>query len=265
MASPYSGRMNDSIDSQAQQCLNCGARLTGRFCTECGQDSRAGRLKFREILANVADELFKLDLPIARTVIDLTWRPGHVASAYVAGRRQTYTNPLKYCLLLTAASLLVMQTWPMEIGSTAAESDNAELEQAWLDAVNVVQGWIVRMGTFVTLLLLPVQAALSRLFFLRSGRNFAEHCVLALYVHGHWYLFSIPLLPLAAHGHGWAIAGMQLSITILYPLAACGFFPGRYWTIIPRALLALALYLLAYLVLFFSLAFVYFTMHMPAV
>ena len=257
--------MDDSDDIATRQCLNCGARLSGRFCAECGQDSRAGRLKFREILANVADELFKLDLPIARTMIDLTWRPGHVASEYVAGRRQTYTNPLKYCLLLTAASLLMMQTWPMEIGSTAAESDNAELEQAWLDAVNVVQGWIVRMGTFVTLLLLPVQAALSRLFFLRSGRNFAEHCVLALYVHGHWYLFSIPLLPLAAHGHGWAIAGMQLSITILYPLAACGFFPGRYWTIIPRALLALALYLLAYLVLFFGLALVYFRMHMPAV
>ena len=259
--------MTDNDDTAAQNCLNCGARLSGRFCTECGQDSRAGRLKFREILANVADELFKLDLPIARTLVDLTWRPGYVASEYVAGRRQAYTNPLKYCLMITAISVLMMQAWPMPVGTEGVppNGEAAEFEQAWLEALEEVQAWVIRLGTIVTLLLLPIQAALTRLFFLRAGRNFAEHCALALYIHGHWYLFTLPLLPFAAHGQTWALVLMQVIALILFPLAASGFFPGRLWSIIPRALLALMLYLLAYLALFIGATAAYVMVHSPEV
>jgi hypothetical protein len=261
----YIAPMKQTANEELATCLNCGAPLGGRFCSACGQDSRAGRLSFRDILSNVADEVFKLDLPIARTVIDLTWRPGRVASEYVAGRRQSFTNPLKYCLLVTAITLLWMQIWPIQIepGDMPVDSEAAALKQASLEAVAVVQAWAVRLGAAITLLLLPILAAFSRLFFLRAGRNFAEHCALGLYVHGHWYLLTIPLLPFAANGQVWALVSSQLIVIIMFPLAACGFFPGRYWTIIPRALLAMLLYLVAYMLLFQAAVIVYLMIHPP--
>ncbi len=213
-------------------CLNCRAPLSDRFCARCGQDSRLGRLSFRQVLSDTADELFKLELPIARTVTQLAWRPGWVATSYVEGRRRDFTNPLKYCLLITAISVIVLQIWSLPEIDAEVLMENGEPDEfqaAWFDAMDLVQDWSTRYAAIVTLLLLPVLAGLSRLAFLRSGRNFAEHCVLGLYIHGQWYLITLLITPFILAGAGWALLASQLLVIVLYAFGAIQFFPGRKW------------------------------------
>ncbi len=262
------GTEEPTLLMQSEVCQNCRAPLTGRFCASCGQDNRLQRLTFRQVLSETADELFKLELPIARTVTELAWRPGWVAAQYVEGRRRTFTNPLKYCLLLTAISLIALQIWPApEIDPETATVDGEpdEFLAAWFQALNEMQEWVTRYAAIITLLLLPLLTALSRLFFLRSGRNFAEHYVLGLYIHGQWYLLTLLLLPLITNEIVWAAILGQLVIIPLYGLAAIHFFPGRTWIKAVLGGLAAFLYLLAFHLIYYAAAFVIVMVQSPEV
>ena len=233
--------------------MNCGAPITDRFCSQCGQDHRLRRLNLREILLETAKALWSLELPAIRTIIQLSWRPGWVAAEYVAGRRQAFSSPLGFCLLMTALSVLSLQFWGPDLIGMIQEPGTTETDPellVWMEGVVLIMDASIRYAALITILLLPLAATFSRLFFLRSGRNFAEHCVLGLYLHGQWYLISLLLLPLAVKGIVWAALMTQLSIILLYGLGAVHFFPGRRWV---NALLGLVVgvcYLAALLVIY---------------
>ena len=235
-----------STSPDGGECLNCAHPLHGRFCSNCGQDGQVRRLSLRTLLSDLVDELFKLELPIARTVVRLSWWPGRVAAEYIRGRRRTYTNPLKYCLLTAAVSVLMLQIWPIHIEpppEAGSANGATEISVAWYEAAERSQQFLARYSALITLAMLPILAGLTRLFFLRSGHNFAEHYVLGLYVHGQWYLLGAPLAPLMSQEVGWAMTFNFALFFVIFARAVIDFFPGNKLKNMALSMMALFLYL----------------------
>ncbi len=93
-------------------CLNCGALLTGPYCSCCGQKRRRPRIGFREFLQELVHEFLHLDGKFARTMGLLLRKPGQLTIEFLAGRRASYVSPLKLYLVWSAVFFTLAISFP---------------------------------------------------------------------------------------------------------------------------------------------------------
>lgn len=82
-------------------CLNCGAPLTDTFCCHCGQQDRNVKRPLFALLKEASHAVFELDGRAYRTLFYLFSRPGYLTQEYIAGRRASFTPPLRLFLILS--------------------------------------------------------------------------------------------------------------------------------------------------------------------
>jgi hypothetical protein len=74
-------------------CANCGAALTGPFCSQCGQHAHPHR-KLTHVFEEFLHGLLHLDTKTWRTIPMVIARPGTLTRNYVYGKRARYLSPL---------------------------------------------------------------------------------------------------------------------------------------------------------------------------
>lgn len=110
-------------------CDNCLAELSGRYCTECGQDSTLGLSTVSEWLRVGLDHALGLDFRLLRTLRPLLLKPGRLTELYLDGHRQPYTHPFRLYLIVSAFALAVMSaTGVLDINALTASVDPEMLE-----------------------------------------------------------------------------------------------------------------------------------------
>ena len=82
-------------------CENCGALLSGRFCSQCGQPAVDYRRSFRHVIVDVLDSFLSWDSKILATIGYLLTRPWKLTNEFLAGHRVRYLNPLRLYLLVS--------------------------------------------------------------------------------------------------------------------------------------------------------------------
>jgi hypothetical protein len=95
-------------------CLNCGARLSGQYCGNCGQRSATRLISIWQLLAEAFGDLFELDSRLWRTLIPLLIRPGLLTHDYLLGRRMRYMPPFRMYLVLSLIFFVVAFFNPRE-------------------------------------------------------------------------------------------------------------------------------------------------------
>ena len=93
---------------EQRDCRNCGAELTGEYCARCGQREGRGDWRFRDALADVFGEVFRLDSRLWRTLYALVLRPGLLTAEFNAGRRARYVPPFRLYLIISFLTFLVL-------------------------------------------------------------------------------------------------------------------------------------------------------------
>ena len=88
-------------------CLNCGARLTGQYCGECGQRSTSRLISIWELVRDAFGDLFELDSRLWRTIRPLLFKPGLLTRDYLEGRRARYMPPFRMYLVLSLIFFVV--------------------------------------------------------------------------------------------------------------------------------------------------------------
>jgi len=83
----------DTGHTHEKNCLNCGARLTGPYCSVCGQKAHVHR-SVRGFLQDFVQGLFNFEGKIWRTLPMLAWRPGEMTRRYIAGERARFISPV---------------------------------------------------------------------------------------------------------------------------------------------------------------------------
>src|SRR5947208_7617507 len=83
-------------------CLNCGAALSGPFCSQCGQHAHVHRTLsafFHDFLHGV----LHFEGKIFRTLPLLAWKPGELTRRYIDGQRASFVSPIAlflFCVFL---------------------------------------------------------------------------------------------------------------------------------------------------------------------
>lgn len=116
-------------------CANCGAPLVGRWCHDCGQDSKSHNRKVTHLAWEAVEGLFHLDGRLMSTLPELFFRPGRLARDYLEGRLARHMPPFR-----TFLAALVIFLFAAEVSAhrlTVADQRQAE---AHAEAMKTPQG-----------------------------------------------------------------------------------------------------------------------------
>jgi hypothetical protein len=135
---------DESRINGAAACLNCGAGLTGRFCSACGQRDVAAYPTIREFVGDTWTELAGWDGRLARTIRLLCWRPGELTRAVLEGQRVQYVSAIRvylacsliYFVLVAALQSTVADRPAADAGATVRTDALARAMDSGLQALS---------------------------------------------------------------------------------------------------------------------------------
>jgi hypothetical protein len=92
--------VNSQVDLHhtASDCPNCGAKVSGNFCHECGQETVLHPPSTREFLHEFIGHYVALEGKLLQTMKLLLLKPGQLSLEYMHGRRVRYIEPLRVYL-----------------------------------------------------------------------------------------------------------------------------------------------------------------------
>src|SRR2546430_5983755 len=93
------GRGKDREALPFTHCENCGARLAGPHCAQCGQAAIDYRRSFRHVIVDVLDSFLNWDSKFFATIGLLIVKPWRLTNEFLAGKRVRYLHPLRLYLL----------------------------------------------------------------------------------------------------------------------------------------------------------------------
>jgi len=95
--------MSDRVprEDQPPDCRNCGTRLLGQYCGNCGQRSRGRLISLWELISDAFGDLFEIDSRLWQTLVRLMLKPGQLTHDYLQGRRARYMPPFRMYLVLS--------------------------------------------------------------------------------------------------------------------------------------------------------------------
>ena len=153
-----------------KQCKYCLANGSGNFCQACGQKFNAGRLSLGSIVHEAFHFFTHLDHGFPYTLKSLFTSPGKVQRNYIDGARLKYQKPFSmFFICATIAALAIYWINLLLIGHYDA-GDSKE-------AVFFHKYWVL-----LQVVLLPLYALITYLFFKKARFNYGEIALHQLYL-----------------------------------------------------------------------------------
>jgi hypothetical protein len=183
-------------------CQNCGGKLSGPYCSACGQHDVDYHRSFWHFVEDSIEGFFHLDGKFLRSVRYLFTRPGFLTTEFMAGRRTRYSNPLRFYIFASFVFFAVdalEQPKPKTrvtpgIQAQEVNAPDAGSRWGWLDgkikAAHDANGNLDgreigrefgHLMPTVLFLCMPLLAALLKVAYLRGGRFYVEHLIFALH------------------------------------------------------------------------------------
>lgn len=209
-----------NFDEQTN-CLNCAAKLTSRFCGECGQE-KVKRITLKALFKTAQRAILEFESPFVHTVIKMTLQPGQVCKDYIEGKRARYFNPIKYSFWSITFLVFLTAFTDQSLAEHYSFSTSFDNNEFATSMGRVIESSLL----FLTFLNCVLYAAMLKLMFRKSAYNLTELYLLALLPSAHVAWFTSLLLIL---GQMNSQIGQILSfaIAIAFPLYAfTTFFTG---------------------------------------
>ncbi len=168
-------------------CRNCGAQLDGEYCGNCGQRNVDLERPIWGLMADVIKETFEVDGRAWLTLRTLFRHPGKLTAEFLAGRRRTYTSPLRL-YLVTSISFFVFVAWLAQSGLLFEPGEDPVFDSA------VQARFLSDDLPRLMFVLLPVFAGLMKLMYFR--RLYFDHLIFSIHLHTFGYLVLAGIMPL---------------------------------------------------------------------
>lgn len=179
--------MAGAYQCQMTECQNCQTPLDGDFCGNCGQRNVDLEQPIWSLVADVIKETFEIDGRAWLTAKILFRHPGMLTTEFLAGRRRTYTPPLRL-YLVTSISFFVFFAWLAQSGVLLEPGQDPKFDAA-MQARFLSDDLPRLMFVF-----LPVFALLLKVMYFR--RLYFDHLIFSIHLHTAAYLVLALMLPL---------------------------------------------------------------------
>lgn len=186
--------MENQVDTL--QCKSCAAPLSGVYCGQCGQKTIQRRITMRAIFDDIFNQISNVDKGLIYTFFLLFKKPDQVVLDYLAGKTIKYSSPFKYLIFWTAVSALIyigFGFYDQQVAVTANLMQPNDDPKA--NEFATLYNDLMRQNfQLVSILYIPFFAIFTRLFFKKSGLNYAEHLVANAYFSAQASIVFMPIL-----------------------------------------------------------------------
>ena len=169
------------------QCRNCQSDLSGAFCPNCGQRDIDLERPIWGLVGDLLKETFEVDGRMAVTLKTLFRNPGKLTSEFLAGRRRTYTSPLRLYLAISI-SFFILAAWAAGSGYLLEPGQDPGFDAA------VQARFLSDDLPRLMFVLLPVFALLLKAVY--RERLYFDHLIFSLHLHSAAYVVFALILPL---------------------------------------------------------------------
>jgi hypothetical protein len=169
------------------ECRNCSARFDGAYCGTCGQRDLDLERPIWSLVAEVIRETFEVDGRAWLTIRTLLTQPGRLTSDFLAGKRRTYTPPLRLYLVVSI-SFFVIVAWLAQSGVLLEPGQDPAFDAA------VQAQFLSDDLPRLMFVLLPVFALLLKAMYFR--RLYFDHLIFSIHLHTAGYVVLALMLPL---------------------------------------------------------------------
>ena len=119
---------------EIHHCNNCGHEFTGNFCPICSQKAGMGRIGWRSVHQGIMDIWGLGTRSLLYSVWQLLWRPGHIISDYIDGKRQVSFPPVKMLFIIAVIySMIFYWIFPDVLGISLEVKIPKEQEEIFGD------------------------------------------------------------------------------------------------------------------------------------
>lgn len=242
-------------------CKNCEAPLTGRFCSNCGQKADIHRITFSHVFHDFIHAFTHADKGFLLLIKKLITKPGIVSKEYLDGKRKKYFNPLSFLVITAAIHALVSREtgYFKAMGSGSGPQGGGggrRMPAIWIEAFKISND----NGKILTLILMvPLLATLSWMFFRRSKYLISETFVLNSFIVGESHVIrTLIFIPAFLLFPGYANINLyvfETTLLIYIIIAYKQFFNQNIFLTILKSLLTMVFFIVFYWL--FILAFAY--------
>jgi hypothetical protein len=184
-------------------CGNCGARLIGPFCAQCGERKLSpDDYSVKHLAEEVLGEFMHFDTKFLRTLKVLLTKPGELSRAYFHGGRSRYTKPLTLFVIINVIFFLVqphtgllrykyrdyIENTHYRSAIRARLLATREPEQLYSARFNAN---LQNQKKSLLIVSVPILALVMLVLFMDARRTYAEHLVFSIQV----YAFLLTYLP----------------------------------------------------------------------
>jgi hypothetical protein len=169
------------------QCRNCEFDFSGAFCPNCGQRDVDLERPIFGLVGDLLKETFEVDGRLAVTLRTLFLNPGKLTSEFLAGRRRTYTSPLRLYLAISI-SFFILAAWAAGSGLLLESGQDPGFDAA------VQARFLSDDLPRLMFVLLPVFALLLKTVY--RERLYFDHLIFSLHLHSAAYVVFALVLPL---------------------------------------------------------------------
>lgn len=192
------------------RCKNCQTSLDNAFCPACGQRNIDLDRPIWSLVKDILTETFELDGRSVATVKSLFLQPGILTSEFLAGRRRTYTSPLRLYLAVSI-SFFVLVAWAAGSGILLEPGQDPGFDAA------VQARFLSEDLPRLMFVLLPVFALLLKIVY--RDRLYFDHLIFSLHLHSIGYVVLAMMLPLEEPANEHAVLALLQVVLFAYFLA----------------------------------------------
>ncbi|MDY3548380.1 DUF3667 domain-containing protein [Riemerella anatipestifer] len=158
----------------AENCLNCGTRIAGKFCSNCGQKASVHKYSLKHFIQHdLIHGIWHVDSGIIFTIKELFTRPGHSIREFIFGKRVGYFSFVTLLLIIFGVSHFLGEYAQVKLSDLTPESSKG--------IMNKFQEFTNKNPKTILLLTIPFYSLFSFLWFRKSKLNLTEHFVLNSY------------------------------------------------------------------------------------
>jgi hypothetical protein len=96
-----------SEPSSHEHCLNCGEKLSGKFCAKCGQENAHLNVPFSHIIKEFLGDYIHFDSRFLTSIKLLLFKPGFLTKQFIEGKRASFLPPFRMYFFVSVLFFLI--------------------------------------------------------------------------------------------------------------------------------------------------------------